>query len=161
MIVFNLRCDDGHAFEGWFDSSDAFERQHTRGLLECPLCGIKAVTRLPSAPRLNFGASAPPVASTTEVVSTSEAKSSSAEAAERARLTAAQTAFYDHLRQMLEKSDNVGDRFAEEARRIHYKETTERRIHGVATREETVELLEEGIAVLPMPFNVKRKEDLN
>ena len=76
-------------------------------------------------------------------------------------MVAAQTAFYQHLRQMLGRSDDVGERFAEEARRIHYKETPERQIHGVATREETAELLEEGVAVLPLPFRIKRKDELN
>lgn len=76
-------------------------------------------------------------------------------------MLAAQTAFYQHLRQMIERSDDVGERFAEEARRIHYKETPERQIHGVATREETAGLLEEGVSVLPLPFMVKRKDKLN
>jgi hypothetical protein len=84
-----------------------------------------------------------------------------AEAAERARMLAAQTEFYKQLRSMLDKSDDVGDRFAEEARKIHYKEIAPRQIHGVTSREEAVELLEEGVSVLPLPFGVKRKDELN
>jgi hypothetical protein len=158
MIVFNLGCGSGHQFEGWFGSTEDFDRQRERGMLECPVCGVKAVSRLPSAPRLNL-------------VSTGMAESSgktnsltpaaNEESASRARMLAAQTAFYQHLRRMLERSDDVGERFAEEARRIHYKETPERQIHGVATREETSELLEEGVAVLPLPFILKRKGELN
>ena len=155
MIVFDLHCDSDHAFEGWFASSDAFEKQQASGMLECPMCGTPSVTRLPSAPRLNLGASAPSTALP------SADPPQSGEAADRARLIAAQTAFYRHLKQMLEQSDNVGSRFAEEARRIHYKEAPERQIHGSATREETVDLLEEGIPVLPVPFDIKDDEDLN
>ena len=158
MIVFNLGCGSGHQFEGWFGSTEDFDRQRDRGMLECPVCGVKAVSRLPSAPRLNL-------VSTGMAEPAGEAKSqpqaASEESVSRARMQAAQTAFYQHLRQMLDQSDDVGERFAEEARRIHYKETPERQIHGVATREETAELLEEGVAVLPLPFVVKRKDELN
>jgi hypothetical protein len=158
MIVFNLGCENGHRFDGWFGSSDDFESQQERGLLECPLCGDKAITKHLSAPRLNLGGAAeppsPPASENASVPVT-------AEAAERMRMLAAQTEFYKRLSAVLERSDDVGDRFAEEARRIHYKETPERQIHGVASRDETVELLEEGIAVLPLPFRVKRKDELN
>ena len=160
MIVFNLSCDAGHAFEGWFGSSDAYDRQHARGLLECPVCGVKAVTRRPSAPRLNLGGSAPPTRADQDTREGAAAVEDQATAA-RGRMIAAQTAFYQHLRQMLERSDNVGDRFAEEARRIHYKETPERQIHGLATREETAELLKEGIAVMPVPMRIPPKDELN
>jgi hypothetical protein len=158
MIVFNLGCESGHRFEGWFASAEDFDRQQARGMLECPVCGVKSVSRLPSAPRLNLGATAmmEPAGD-----SNSPTPAGNDEPASRARMVAAQLAFYQHLRQMLERSDDVGERFAEEARRIHYKETPERQIHGVATREETVELIEEGVAVLPLPFAVKRKGELN
>ena len=158
MIVFNLGCESGHRFEGWFGSAAEFAQQRERGLLECPVCGIKAVSRLPSAPHLNLAATgrAEPGAAPAEA-----APPATEEAGTRARMLAAQAAFYQHLRQMLERSDDVGERFAEEARRIHYKETAARQIHGVATREETVELLEEGVAVLPLPFPVKRRDELN
>lgn len=158
MIVFNLGCESGHRFEGWFGSTEEFDRQRERGMLECPVCGVKAVSRLPSAPRLNLVSTgkAEPAGETSSLSSATDEESTA-----RARMLAAQIAFYQHLRQMLERSDNVGGRFAEEARRIHYKETPERQIHGVATREETAELLEEGVAVLPLPFIVKRKDELN
>lgn len=158
MIVFNLGCESGHQFEGWFGSTEDFDRQRERGMLECPVCGVKAVSRLPSAPRLNLVSTgmAEPAGE-----SSSPTPAANKEAASRTRLLAAQTAFYQHLRRMLERSDDVGERFAEEARRMHYKETPERQIHGVATREETTELLEEGVAVLPLPFILKRKGELN
>ncbi|MBP8295134.1 MAG: DUF1178 family protein [Burkholderiales bacterium] len=158
MIVFDLACESGHRFEGWFGSTGDFEAQRGRGMLECPVCGIQAVSKLLSAPRLNLvstGMADPGAEAGAKAVAVPD------EAGTRATMVAARTAFYQHLRQMLERSDDVGERFAEEARRIHYKETPERQIHGVATREETAELIDEGVAVLPLPFTIKRKGELN
>ena len=158
MIVFNLGCADGHRFEGWFASTDEFDRQREDGLLECPVCGETAVSRLPSAPRLNLASQAtiPPLETEGAVTTPGDDA-----AAARAQMLAARTAFYNQMRRALENSDDVGERFAEEARRIHYKETKERQIHGVASREETAELLEEGVAVLPLPFSLRRRNKLN
>jgi hypothetical protein len=158
MIVFNLGCESGHRFEGWFGSAEDFDRQRERGMLDCPVCGIKAVSRLPSAPRLNLATTGMPEPGGE---SRSAAPGAGEEAATRAKMLAAQIAFYQHLRHMLDRSDDVGERFTEEARRIHYKETPERQIHGVATPKEAAELLEEGVAVLPLPFIIKRKDELN
>jgi hypothetical protein len=161
MIVFNLGCESGHRFEGWFGSTEDYDGQRERGMLECPVCGAKAVSRLPSAPRLNLVSTGMAEPAGASMPVDNAGSPASEESAAQARMVAAQTAFYRHLRQMLERSDDVGDRFAEEARRIHYQETPERQIHGVATREETAELLEEGVAVLPLPFRVKRRDELN
>jgi hypothetical protein len=162
MIVFNLGCQQGHRFDGWFGSSDDYDSQQARDLLECPVCGDKAIVKHLSAPRLNLGAATAgePVTPASEPT-TGAGVPVTGEAAERMRMFAAQTAFYQHLRAMLEHSDDVGDRFAEEARKIHYNETPERQIHGVTTRDEAIELLEEGVSVLPLPFAVKRKGELN
>jgi hypothetical protein len=160
MIVFNLGCDEGHRFDGWFASAGDYASQRQRGLLECPICGDKSITKHLSAPRINRGAAAPAAAGDAPAAQQANVPVT-AEAAERTRMLAAQTAFYRHLASMLERSDDVGDRFPEEARRIHYKEAPERQIHGVATREQTVELLEEGVAVLPLPFKIPRKDELN
>jgi hypothetical protein len=122
------------------------------------VCGDKAIVKHLSAPRLNLGA-APVPAPKDEPAD--KALPLSPEAAERTRMLAAQTEFYRHLASMLEASDDVGDNFAEEARKIHYNETPPRQIHGVTTREEAVELLEEGVSVLPLPFRIKRKDELN
>jgi hypothetical protein len=159
MIVFNLGCGKGHRFDGWFASSEQYESQQRRGMLECPVCGDKAIKKLLSAPRLNLNGGSGPTESGDEPAG--KKLPVTAEAAERTRMLAAQTEFYKQLKEMLETSDDVGDRFAEEARRIHYKETPARHIHGVTTREEAVELLEEGVSVLPLPFGIKRKDDLN
>ena len=162
MIVFNLGCGKGHRFDGWFASSEQYESQQRRRMLECPVCGDKAIKKLLSAPRLNLSAGGGAEAGAAETgAPAGKNLPVTAEAAERARMLAAQTEFYKHLKDMLETSDDVGDRFAEEARRIHYKETPARHIHGVTTREEAVELLEEGVSVLPLPFAIKRKDELN
>ncbi len=158
MIVFNLGCGAGHRFEGWFASTDEYDRQRAGNLLECPVCGASEVSRLPSAPRLNLASpgTAPPDAADAAPV-----PEGTDEAAAHNKMLAARTAFYQQMRRALENSDDVGERFVEEARRIHYKETPERQIHGVASREETAELLEEGIAVLPLPMSLRRRNKLN
>jgi hypothetical protein len=162
MIVFNLGCRLGHRFDGWFGSADDYEKQQARDLLECPVCGDKAIVKHLSAPRLNLGGgNAPDPSATVTEPSPGAVVAVSGEAAEQTRMLAAQTAFYRHLRAMLERSADVGDSFAEEARKIHYKEAPERQIHGVTTRDEAIELLEEGVSVLPLPFAVKRKGELN
>jgi len=162
MIVFNLGCSSGHRFDGWFGSAEDYESQRRRSMLECPVCGDKKITKHLSAPRLNLGASGGAEPEPESQPQPAEKNLPvTAESAERARMLAAQTEFYKELKNMLATSDDVGERFAEEARRIHYKETPARQIHGVTTREEAVELLEEGVSVLPLPFGVRRKKDLN
>jgi hypothetical protein len=145
MKVLNLHCRQSNSFEGWFASEDDFQDQLARGLLECPLCGDKAIAKLPSAPRLNLSGAA------------SEAPPAHGEAAANAPalpppMEAMQTAWLDMVRRVMAQTEDVGQRFAEEARRIHYGEADERAIRGQATREQTRELLDEGIAVLPLPL---------
>jgi hypothetical protein len=138
MKVLNLQCSQSHGFEGWFASEDDFQDQLGRGLVECPLCGDVQVTKLPSAPRLNLGAPEPRAAPKQEVL-----------AAPHAQI---QAAWVQMVRQVMASTEDVGERFAEEARKIHYGESEERGIRGQASREETQELLEEGIPVLPLPI---------
>ena len=140
MKVLNLQCTQAHGFEGWFASEDDFQDQLGRGLVECPLCGDAQVSKLPSAPRLNFGASAP---------ATAPAARQEVMSAPNAQL---QAAWMQLVRQVMANTEDVGERFAEEARKIHYGETEERGIRGQASRAETESLLEEGIAVLPLPI---------
>lgn len=137
MKVLNLQCVHGHGFEGWFGSEDDFQSQLQRGLVECPMCGDTAVAKLPSAPRLNLGAQQPSEARQDVVV------------APDAQM---QAAWMKMVRHVLAHTEDVGERFAQEARRIHYGEGVERGIRGQATREETEALLEEGIGVLPLPL---------
>lgn len=135
LKVFDLRCDNEHPFEGWFGSDGDFESQQTRGLLECPLCGSKQVRRLPSAPRLNLAAPAQ-------------------QKQEAALPTAAQmqALLVRMAREIAANTEDVGERFAEEARRIHYKEAPERGIRGVTSKQEAEALQDEGIHVMPLPF---------
>jgi hypothetical protein len=138
MKVLNLQCSHAHGFEGWFASEDDFQDQLARGLVECPLCGDVQVTKLPSAPRLNLGAAEPKAAEKQEVA-----------AAPNPQL---QAAWMQLVKQVMANTEDVGERFADEARKIHYGETEDRGIRGQASREETQALLEEGIPVLPLPI---------
>lgn len=136
MKVFNLCCDHDHVFEGWFASAEEFDRQREIGLLECPLCGSHEVSKAISAARLNFGASEP---------QTKQAVAMPNDAPMRAAIMAM-------ARKIAEGSEDVGERFPEEARAIHYDEAPKRSIRGVASREDAAELADEGIEVMPLPF---------
>ena len=136
MKVLNLRCARDHRFEGWFGSDDDFAEQGRRNLIACPLCDDKTITRLPSAPRLNVSTQrGEPQAPTTEEVA-------------RARV---QDSWMRAVRELLMKTEDVGDRFPEEARRIHYGEVKERGIRGHATPEDAHALREEGIEIVSVP----------
>ena len=129
MIVLDLTCIAGHRFEGWFASTPAFEEQLRCGLVTCPHCESAAVSRLPSGPRVTRHTAVPAAPSAEQILGA--------------------------LQALLESSEDVGRGFAEEARRIHFREAPSRRIRGVATLDETAELLDEGIAVLPLPIPPK------
>lgn len=143
MKVLNLRCTHGHGFEGWFGSEEDFESQRQRELVECPICGDKAVVKGLSAPRLNLGAGKAPTHSVAQAAPDGPA----------ARWMRA-------MREVMTNTEDVGERFAEEARRIHYGETAERGIRGQATREQTQALLDEGIEVMPLIVPDALKEPL-
>jgi hypothetical protein len=137
MKVLNLRCAQGHGFEGWFASDDDWQSQNARGLVECPICGDRTVSRLPSAPRLNLsGASAPEPGV--------DAQAADPQARQQALWMKA-------VRHMLASTEDVGPRFAEEARRIHYGEVEHRGIRGQASAEERAALQDEGIETFAMP----------
>jgi hypothetical protein len=140
MKVLDLQCGRQHTFEGWFGSEEDFQSQLARSLVECPVCGDTGILKRLSAPRLNFGAGKAPAA---------EAPSTGAVAAPAAD-TAQQAAYMKAVRHILANTEDVGEQFAEEARKIHYGEADERNIRGRASAEETAELLEEGIAVMPL-----------
>lgn len=133
MISFNLSCAQDHEFEAWFANSHAFEEQKRQGLLECPICGSHDVSKALSAP--NIAASR-----TREAARTEEAKR--------------HAVMLSKFRSMIEQThENVGENFAEEARKIHYGETEERGIYGKASGEDIVELLEEGVSIAPLPWD--------
>lgn len=140
MKVLDLECPHHHVFEGWFASEDEFQGQLARGLVECPICGDTQVAKRLSAPRINLGATPPrePQPAKRDVVATAD--------------PALQAQWLKLVRHVLDNSEDVGERFAEEARRIHYGESEERSIRGQASVEETEALLEEGVPVLPLPL---------
>lgn len=150
MKVLNLQCArQQHSFEGWFASEDDFQDQVARGVLECPLCGAREVQKLPSAPRLNLGAvrereGAAPDAVPARPPAPMTDMFAAADPAHQATVLRA-------LRELVARTEDVGERFAQEARRIHYGETEHRNIRGRASAREAMELLEEGIEVMPLP----------
>ena len=152
MKVFNLSCELDHAFEGWFASHEEFDRQLAAGLVECPTCSSHVVQKLPSAPRLNISGAQEPV-STATTTAAKEPVAMPNEAAMRAVL--AQMA-----RHIVANTEDVGEQFPEEARRIYYEEAPKRSIRGVASKEEAAELEEEGIEVMPLPFVRSFKDTL-
>ena len=164
MKVLNLQCSHQHAFEGWFGSEDDFQSQLTRGLVTCPLCGDPAIRKMPSAPRLNLGASAalPETASMSREVSVAVAPAShpGQQVVAAGGPQAGQAEFLKALRHVLANTEDVGERFADEARAMHYGDAKHRNIRGQASRAEAVELLEEGIDVMPLPLPAAVKETL-
>ncbi|MEO8487513.1 MAG: DUF1178 family protein [Betaproteobacteria bacterium] len=133
MIVFDLQCPHGHGFEGWFASGEAFEHQHGADLVRCPVCDSAAVSRVPSA-RVNVpkGSQAvPPPASES--------------------IAGFPPELLAKLREAVRAAENVGRKFPEEARKIHYEEVPHRAIRGVATPDEARELADEGIEFAPIP----------
>jgi len=163
MLVLNLSCANGHLFEGWFGSNDDFESQQQRAMLSCPLCGVEHVTRMPSAPRLNVShlrggpreRDAEPAPALPEQQAASDG-AANAGAAAGAPLPA-QAQWMQLVAHVLKNTEDVGDQFAEEARRIHYGETEQRGIRGSATADDTAALLDEGIEVMPLPLPLVRR----
>jgi hypothetical protein len=148
MKVLDLSCDNRHLFEGWFQSEDDFAEQCRTGVLVCPVCESPEVHKRLSAPRLNLGkglATVPAVSPPLPSVPPAEA------APVAAHELAHQKAWLTALRTLIAQSDDVGPRFADEARRMHQGDIESRSIHGQATWAEAVELLEEGVAILPLP----------
>ena len=133
MIVFDLVCAQGHRFEGWFASSDAFDEQKEKKLVRCPMCDDQHVERLPSA-RVHVSKHSP-------------AKSDDA----MPTATGLPAEMLAALREMVRNTEDVGERFPEEARKIHYEETPKRSIRGRATKEDAEALKEEGIEFETLP----------
>jgi hypothetical protein len=159
MKVLNLRCAQGHGFEGWFGSEADFVDQSGRGVVECPLCGDQQVTRLPSAPRLNLsGAREPAAAPATPAEQPAATATGGASATAPAEMPVAlQALWLQAVQQVLKNTEDVGERFPEEVRRIHYGETAYRGIRGQASAEQRAELADEGIEVMPLPLPVGLK----
>lgn len=132
MIVFDLRCRKEHVFEAWFKDSAAFEQQAADGKVLCPVCGSKKVEKAPMAPNLSTGKrdqDSPPE-----------------------KMVQFMKAMGELRRHVEENCDYVGDKFAEEARKIHYGESDPHNIYGEATKEEAQELSEEGVEFQKIPW---------
>jgi len=139
MIRYNLVCDHEHEFESWFRDSAAFDHQAKKKRLECPVCGDKKVRKALMAPHLSKGGG-------------KAAVKNSAGAAARDQLAQALGAIRAHVET---NYDYVGDKFADEARRIHYGQTKKREIYGEATGDEAKDLVDEGVDVVPLPGPAK------
>jgi hypothetical protein len=146
MKVLNLRCAHDHRFEGWFASDVDFSSQRERSLVACPMCDDKTISQLPSAPRLNV--SKQRHARTTPAPTASEGGGSVAMGSQ----VRMQAQWLRAVREVISNTEDVGDRFPEEARRIHYGETPERGIRGRASREDAEALRDEGIEVVAVPL---------
>ena len=152
MIVFDLACAAaGHRFEGWFASSAAFAEQQGRGLVTCPQCGSSDVAKAVMAPNVGRKGNQISAAAPQSVAGGKLAPEAQAVLAKLAVLQA----------EALKKSRWVGKDFADESRKIHYGETQDMVIHGEATADQAKDLLEEGIAVMPLPFPVAPPDELN
>ena len=157
MIVFDLHCSDGHRFEGWFGSSAEFEDQRARGLLACPHCGGADVTKAPMAPAVPAKGNARAKA---EVLPPEGAKQL-ANAPLPPQVQKAMAALARAQAEALKNSTWVGDKFADETRKMHYGERAEAPIHGQASLAEAKALIDEGVPVAPLPFPVAPPDKLN
>ncbi len=168
MKVLNLQCAHQHSFEGWFGSEDDFQSQLARGLVECPMCSSKAIVKMPSAPRLNFGGHRAPVESAVQPGELAAADAPEdknpvttlEEPAQASPTPEQQAAFFKALRHVVANTEDVGDRFANQARAMHYGDVEPRSIRGQATPREASELIEEGIDVMALPLPAALKETL-
>lgn len=140
MKVFNLQCEEGHSFEGWFRSEEEFITQNSQGLFACPICENSSINRMPSAAHIQ---------SNKTRVSNQSNHNINGEV---------QKKLLEVAKQILKDSEYVGSGFAEEARKIHRNESEMRSIHGTATYEESKELKEEGIDILTLPMEKIRKK---
>ena len=160
MIVFDLECQSaGHRFEGWFGSNDEFARQSAAGLVECPQCGSSAVGKAPMAPNISRkGNQIAAVAPTAKPASTQLPVAGGSIPPEAAKMM---QALAQMQAEALKQSRWVGDKFAEKSRAIHYGEVKPEVIHGQATADQAIELIEEGIALTPLPFPIAPPDELN
>jgi hypothetical protein len=140
MIRYDLICKDGHEFDGWFSDSAAYDNQAKRGLVSCTHCGTTKVEKQLMMP--GIGAKSNRKSDKPQTMTTGPVDPRMAEMMRVMR---------EYKKHVESHSEDVGKNFAEEARKIHYKETKERGIRGQATRDEAISLIEEGIEVHPLP----------
>ena len=160
MILYRLRCSKGHEFESWFKDSKTYERQEKKSLVGCAVCGDSKVTRALMTPRLGTKGNKKKTGVVANEVSAAAAPTPAAPTAEQKQMAALAKKMPKELREALLKvraeveknCEHVGDKFAEEARKIHYGESDKRGIYGETTDEEAEALAEEGIEFGRLPW---------
>jgi hypothetical protein len=153
MIRYALRCERDHSFESWFQSSSAYDSQVRRKLVTCPVCGSAKVEKAIMAPRIvgkkgRERAAAPEPATTTTTTDVAQQAPASLVMAQERELRAKLKELRDHI---VKNADNVGERFPNEARAMHYGDMEHRPIYGEASPDEAKALIDEGIEVSPLP----------
>ncbi|MCV6596230.1 MAG: DUF1178 family protein [Mangrovicoccus sp.] len=162
MIKYALKCAQGHSFESWFQSGEAFDGLRKAGHLNCPACGSSDVAKALMAPKLSQALSAPaPQEITSEPAPTAEAESPApmGDGTSAPGPADVEAAIKQIKAQVEANSDYVGENFAREARAMHLAEAPARSIHGEAKPDEARALLEDGIPILPLPFRPSRKNN--
>ena len=144
MILFQLKCEHDHEFEGWFKDGATYDAQAAGGDLSCPVCGTSNVGKALMAPRLR---------------TTRQKEDAAEKQRQKAVAEATKTAIAEIRKQVETNCENVGTKFAEEARKIHYGETKKRGIYGEASIKETAELVDEGIDIHALPWDDKTKKN--
>lgn len=155
MKVLDLQCAHQHSFEGWFASEDDFVGQLAHGLVSCPLCGDANIQKMLSAPRLNLRASRQKASATGAA-----SADGGATPAHTAPSSEMQARFLSAMREVIANTEDVGERFADQARAMHHGDMEARSIRGRTSPEVALELIEEGISVLPLPAMPALKETL-
>ncbi len=179
MIVFDLCCDSGHRFEGWFGSSADYDAQNQRGLIDCPQCGSHAVTKAPMAPAVPRKGNQQPLVPTPTAAEVAVSGAPGGSAGGRPsreappsdqalanlpmppQVAEALQKLAKAQEQALRHSTWVGDSFAAKSRAMHYGDQEVEVIHGRASAKDVHDLLEEGISVAPLPFPVAPPDELN
>jgi hypothetical protein len=147
MIKYDLRCEQGHAFESWFQSSSAYDSQRKRKLIACPSCGSSTIEKAIMAPRLSGTRKRGRIEAPSEVTP-AETQAPSLVMTQELELRAKLKELRDHV---VKNADNVGERFPNEARKMHYGDIEHRPIYGEASADEAKSLIDEGIEVMPLP----------
>lgn len=154
MIVYDLTCDQDHEFESWFKNSSAYDSLRKSRKVSCPICSSTKIRKAPMAPRISKSGvkelAVPEVPAAPS--SAPDGRNDDMESAMKKAVEAIK-----ELQETVEKTfDNVGDKFPEEARKIHYGEADARGIYGEATAEEAKELVEEGVEIAAVPWQKRR-----
>ncbi|MEQ8412637.1 MAG: DUF1178 family protein [Erythrobacter sp.] len=165
MIVFDLHCEAGHRFEGWFGSSTDFDSQCQRGLVTCPECGSGDIAKAPMAPAVPAKGNSACAQLREQPARNIEAPSDGGQTVSNREMSAEVQAAMKHLAtvqaKVLEKSRWVGDAFTEQSRAMHYGERDAAPIYGSASLGEAKELIDEGVPVTPLPFPVAPPDEVN